>query len=135
MGFKSKVLPRSLTDLNACVGFRTSNPQQGVKYQLLYLIFFMEGGLYKYPMKNILKTAKFLTTWGLSQRYCRVFNLFKCLDGFLHLKPTVGCQISTLIFEKKIMEGVLYKYPMKNILRRAKFLPTWGVNQRCFPGL
>jgi hypothetical protein len=30
----------------------------------------MEGDLYKYPMKNILKTAKFLTTWGLSQRYC-----------------------------------------------------------------
>jgi hypothetical protein len=25
--------------------------------------------------------------------------------GFLHLKPTVVCQISTLIFEKKSMEG------------------------------
>jgi hypothetical protein len=28
------------------------------------------GGLYKYPMKNILRKTKFLTTWGLSQRYC-----------------------------------------------------------------
>jgi hypothetical protein len=24
----------------------------------------MEGGLYKYPMKNILRTVKLLTTWG-----------------------------------------------------------------------
>ena len=27
-------------------------------------------GLYKYPMKNILRTAKFLPTWGLDQRHC-----------------------------------------------------------------
>jgi hypothetical protein len=32
--FRSKVLPRYLTDLNAWVSFRTSSPQQGVKYQL-----------------------------------------------------------------------------------------------------
>jgi hypothetical protein len=24
------------------------------------------------------------------------------------------------------VEGVLYEYPMQNILRTAKFLPTWG---------
>jgi hypothetical protein len=24
------------------------------------------------------------------------------------------------------MEGVLYKYPIKHILRTVKFLPTWG---------
>jgi hypothetical protein len=48
-------LPGPLTDASAWVGFCTSSPQQGVKYQLWYLIFFMEGGLYKYPMKNILK--------------------------------------------------------------------------------
>jgi hypothetical protein len=35
-----------------------------------------------------------------------------------------GCQISTLIFEKQIMEGGLYKYPIKNILKTAKFLLT-----------
>ena len=28
----------------------------------------------------------------------RVFNWFKYLDGFLYLKPTAGCQISTLVF-------------------------------------
>jgi hypothetical protein len=44
----------------------------------------------------------------------------------MHLKPTAGCQISILIFEKKIVEWDLYEYPMKNISRTAKFLPTWG---------
>jgi hypothetical protein len=34
LGFQSKILPRSLTDLNAWVILRTSSPQQGVKYQL-----------------------------------------------------------------------------------------------------
>jgi hypothetical protein len=37
--------------------------------------------------------------------------------------------------KKKLWMGGLYKYPMKNILRTAKFLTTWGVNQRYFPGL
>jgi hypothetical protein len=34
LGLKSKVLPGPLTDLSAWVGFCTSSPQQGVKYQL-----------------------------------------------------------------------------------------------------
>jgi hypothetical protein len=34
LGFRSKVLPGSLTDIGAWVGFCTSSPQQGVKYQL-----------------------------------------------------------------------------------------------------
>jgi hypothetical protein len=33
-GTPLQILPGSLTDLNAWVGFRTSTPQQGVKYQL-----------------------------------------------------------------------------------------------------
>ena len=46
----------------------------------------------------------------------------------MHLKPTAGGQISTLIFEKIIVQEDLYKYPIKNISRTAKFLPTWGLN-------
>jgi hypothetical protein len=57
-----------------------------------------------------------------------------CLDGFLHLKPTAECRISTLIFDF-FVEGVLYEYPMQNILRTAKFLPNWGVNQWYCPDL
>jgi hypothetical protein len=45
-GFKSKVLPRRLTELSAWVGFYTSSPQQGVKYQLSY--FDLVVGVYKY---------------------------------------------------------------------------------------
>ena len=55
------------------------------------------------------------------------------MSGYLHLKPIVGCQISTLIFELCFLEGGLYKYPLKNILKTAKFLPTWGSNQRYYP--
>jgi hypothetical protein len=33
--FKSKVLPRHLTDLSAWVGLYTASPQQGVKFQLI----------------------------------------------------------------------------------------------------
>ena len=44
----------------------------------------------------------------------------------MHLKPTAGYQISIFIFEKKVWKGGLYKYPMKNISRTAKLLPTFG---------
>jgi hypothetical protein len=45
----------------------------------------------------------------------------------MHLKPTAWCQISTLMFEKKCGGG-LYIYPMKNISKTAKFLPTWDLS-------
>ena len=86
----------------------------------------VEGGLYKYPMKNISRTAKFLPTFGQGKGIARVFNWLKCLGGIMHLKSTAGCQISILIFEKKLWRGGLYKYPMKNISRTAKFLPTFS---------
>ena len=35
----------------------------------------------------------------------------------MHLTPTAGFQISTLIFENKLWRGGLYKYPIKNISR------------------
>jgi hypothetical protein len=57
------------------------------------------------------------------------------LGGFLHLKPTAGYQISTLIFEFSFVEGGPYKYLMKKILMTAKFLPTWSFNQRYWSGL
>jgi hypothetical protein len=43
--------------------------------------------------------------------------------------------INFLIFENKIVEGDLYKYPMKNISRTAKFLPTLSLGYRYCPGL
>jgi hypothetical protein len=44
----------------------------------------------------------------------------------MNLKPTAGYEISILIFEKKLWRRGLYKYPIKNISRTAKFLPTFG---------
>jgi hypothetical protein len=44
----------------------------------------------------------------------------------MQLNPTAGCQISILIFEKQLWRGGFYKYPIKNISRTAKFLPTFG---------
>jgi hypothetical protein len=45
----------------------------------------------------------------------------------MHLKPTAGCDISILIFEKKLWRGGLYKYPIKNISRTAKFLTIFDI--------
>jgi hypothetical protein len=63
LGHKSKVLPDTINDLSIWVGICTSSPQQGVKYQLLYLDFCLGGGLYKFSIKNCQPTAKFVPTW------------------------------------------------------------------------
>ena len=73
----------------------------------------VEGGLYKYPIQNISRTAKFLPLFGQVKGIARVFNWLKCIGGIMHLKPTAGCQISTLIFEKKNEEGVFINIPWK----------------------
>jgi hypothetical protein len=53
----------------------------------------------------------------------------------MHLKPTVGFSNINFDIEFSFVEGELYEYPMKNILRTAKFLPTWGFNQRYWQGI
>jgi hypothetical protein len=40
----------------------------------------------------------------------------------MHLKPTAGCQISTLIFEIKLWRGI-YKYPIKICQGRQSSCP------------
>jgi hypothetical protein len=57
-----------------------------------------------------------------------------CLGGFLHRKPTAGCQISTLIFEKQIMEGDLYKYHMTKYIKDGKVLAQLGIQSKVFSG-
>jgi hypothetical protein len=42
----------------------------------------------------------------------------------MHLKPTAGCQISTLLFENNLWRGGFLKISHKNISRTEKFLPT-----------
>jgi len=45
-----------------------------------------------------MKDGKVLAHWGFKSKegIARAFNWHKCLGGFLHLKPTAGCQLSTL---------------------------------------
>jgi hypothetical protein len=50
----------------------------------------------------------------------------------MHLKPTAGCKISTLIFKKNCGEGV-YKYPIKNI-KDGKVLAHFGLKIKVLPG-
>jgi hypothetical protein len=49
-------------------------------------------------------------------------SISKYLDGFLHLKPRVGCQISTLIFEKTIMEGGSPEISHEKYIKNGKVL-------------
>ena len=51
----------------------------------------------------------------------------------MHLKPTAGCQISTLIFEKQIVDGGLYEYPMKNYIKDGKVLARFVFKLKVFP--
>jgi hypothetical protein len=50
----------------------------------------------------------------------------------MHLRPTAGCQISILIFEKKLWRGVS-KYPLKYI-KNGKVLAHFGLRLKVFPG-
>jgi hypothetical protein len=50
----------------------------------------------------------------------------------MHLRLTARCQISILIFEKKLWRGVLYKYPMKNISTQFVFkYLSWYLTPCC----
>jgi hypothetical protein len=97
LGIQSKVFAGSLTDWSALVSFCTSSPQQSVEYQLWYLIFLV-GGVYEYPMKNILRTQ---SSWPLGvsiKGIVRVFNWLKCLGGFLQ-KPQAHSRLSNINFD------------------------------------
>jgi hypothetical protein len=47
---------------------RDPPPQNKFQISLIF-DFFLEWGLYKYPMKNILRTEKFFPTWGFNEWY------------------------------------------------------------------
>jgi hypothetical protein len=74
-------------------------------------IFFSIGVSINIPMKNILRTAKFLHTWVSVKGIVWAFTWLRWLGGCLHLKPTVGCQISALIFEFSFVEGFFMNIP------------------------
>ena len=52
----------------------------------------------------------------------------------MYLKPTAGCQISTLIFRLGGGGGGLYTYPMKKIPKDGKVLCHSGFKSKVLPG-
>jgi hypothetical protein len=68
LGFQSKVFPGPLADFCAWVGFCTSSPQQGVKYQLWYLIIFYGGGSLWISHEKYIKDGKVLDHLGLKSK-------------------------------------------------------------------
>jgi hypothetical protein len=51
----------------------------------------------------------------------------------MHLKPTAGCQIPTLIFENKLWRGVSINIPLKYI-NDGKVLAHFGLRLKVLPG-
>jgi hypothetical protein len=64
----------------------------------------------------------------------RAFTCMKCLDGFLHLKPTAGCQISTLIFEFFLWREVSMNIPWTIYYGRQRSSPL-GFRSKVLPVL
>jgi hypothetical protein len=129
LGYKSKVFPGNLTDLSAWVGFCTSSPQQGVKYQLWYLNFVLwrGGGLYKYHGTSL---------------HIQVDIWHPALGNIFDWKPKWARTLSSLIYASWDIYRDPHPSTKQNsnikvdiILRTAKFLTTWGLIQRYCPGL
>ena len=57
-----------------------------------------------------------------------------CLGGIMHLKPTTGCQLSTLIFENKIVEGGSLLISHEKYIKDGKVLAHLGLTLKVLSG-
>jgi hypothetical protein len=133
LGLRSKVLPVLVTDLSAWVGFWTSSPQQGIKYQLWYLDFFCGGGSLQTSHVKYIPDGKVLAHFGLNWKV--LFGPLTDLSGWVGFCTSSPPQCVQYQFWYLDFFRGPYKYPMKNGQRTAKFFFTWGLNQRYCPGL
>jgi hypothetical protein len=67
--------------------------------QISTLIFGFGGKTLCISHEKIPKDGSSLPLGVEVKGIARAFNRLKCQCGIMHLKPTAGCQISTLIFE------------------------------------
>jgi hypothetical protein len=56
------------------------------------------------------------------------------VGGFLHLKPTVGCQILILIFDLFFMEGGSLLIFHEKYIKDGKVLDPLGLQSKVLPG-
>jgi hypothetical protein len=91
------------------VGFCTSSPQQGVKYQLWYLILFYGGGSLLISREKYIKDGKVLDHLGLrSKILAGPFTDLSVWVGFCTSSPQQGVKYQLWYLKKKIMEAGLY---------------------------
>ena len=62
------------------------------------------------------------------------FNWLKCMGGFLHIKPTAGCQISTLIIWKHFCGKGRGSMNIPWKIPNGKVLAHLGFKSKVFPG-
>jgi hypothetical protein len=135
--FPVRATSGDITSSNACAMTRSHllPPKYALTCPAILLWFLDLEDPINNPWKHIKKRNSSFPLRIKVKGIAKAFNWLKCLGGFLHIRLTAGCQISTLIFEFCFVEGGLYKYSMNNISRTAKFLRTWSFNQRYCPGL
>jgi hypothetical protein len=133
LGFKCKVLPGPWTDLSAWVGLYTSNPQQGVKYQLCYLDLFWR--IIFISHEKMTQNSKVISHLGFNSRvFPEPLTDIGAWVEFCTLQA--HSRLSNINFDIWILLlGEPYIYPMKNFQQTKKFFPSWGLDQRYCPGL
>jgi hypothetical protein len=95
--FQSKVLFWLLSDWSAWVGFCTSSPQQGVKYQLWYLNFLLWRGSLWISHENYIKESKVYC--GLEvQKPTQALQSVKGQDNTLDWHPKWTRTLPSLIY-------------------------------------
>jgi hypothetical protein len=125
LGCKSKVFPAPLTCLGAWVGFCTSSPQQGC-------------GLEMQKPTQALKSVKgqghifdWIPKWARTLPSLIYFSWDFHRDR-LHLKPTAGCQISTLIFDF-LLWGWSLLISHEKYIKDGKVLAHLGIQSKIWP--
>ena len=103
--------------LKCLMGLCTSSPLQGININFVIMNLL---GSYFYPMKNCQRTAKFLPTWGLSQRYPLVLYLTK-VPGW-DSTPQVHSRMANINFDIWIWGDPIY-IPRKNAKERNNSFP------------
>ena len=122
--FQSKVLAGPLTDLTAWVGFCTSSPQQGVKYQHRYLIFCLWRGSLLISHEKYIKDGKFLNHLGFKSKVLPgPLTDLSAWVGFCTSSPQQGVKYQHWYLKKKLWSGISMNIPWKIYQGRQSSCP------------
>ena len=87
------------------------------------------------PLKIYQGQQNYCRLWDWIKGITRVLNWLKCLDVIMHIKPTVGCQISILIFEKKTLEWGSLLISHKIYIKYGTVLAHFGIQLKVLLGI